>query len=75
MNSGAHIQHHYFFNSEFSEKLNPDWYLDKKYDPFFEMLLIYEKIIGDYLELNNVEVIFATGLSQKNLKPQSYTGD
>ena len=68
LNSGAHIQHHYFFNSEFSEKSNPDWYLDKKYDPFFEMLLIYEKIIGDYLEIKNVEVIFATGLSQKEFE-------
>ena len=32
------------------------------------MFLIYEKIIGDYLELNNVEVIFATGLSQKEFE-------
>ena len=72
-NSGAHIQHHYFFNSEFSEKSNPDWYLDKKYDPFFEMLIIYEKIIGDYLEFKNVELIFATGLSQKEFeKPVIY---
>tara|TARA_B100000989_G_scaffold50747_1_gene33593 strand:- start:1878 stop:3170 length:1293 start_codon:yes stop_codon:yes gene_type:complete len=64
-NSGAHIQHRYFFNSEFSNKSNPSWYLNKKYDPFFEMLLVYEKIIGDYLDIDNTEVIFATGLSQK----------
>ena len=67
-NAGAHIQHHYFFNSEFSEKSNPDWYLEKKYDPFHEMILVYEKIIGDYLELKNAEVIFATGLGQKEFE-------
>ena len=37
------------------------------------MLLIYEKIIGDYLEFKNVELIFATGLSQKEFeKPVIY---
>ena len=36
LNAGAHIQHHYFFNSAYvdsSELKNPDWYIRKDDDP------------------------------------------
>lgn len=69
INAGAHIQHHYLFNSKpikSSLKIkNPDWYVNEDIDPFAEMLYIYDKIIGDYLVLKNSEFILCTGLSQK----------
>ena len=64
-NAGAHIQHHYLFNSEFSKRSNPSWYIGKEFDPFMEMLQTYEKIVKDYIDLSKHELIFATGLSQK----------
>lgn len=68
LNAGAHIQHHYFFNSPFvnnSRLQNPGWYIDSNEDPFLEMLFIYDSIIQDVLSSKNTEVIIATGLSQK----------
>jgi len=67
-NAGAHIQHHYFFNSKhFRQKnlTNPKWYIKKKHDPILDMILFYDKILSEYKELNNYEVILATGLSQE----------
>ena len=68
LNAGAHIQHHYFFNSSFvdaPELQNPTWYIGKEYDPFLEMLEVYDEMLLDLLSLKNTEVIVATGLSQK----------
>ena len=68
LNAGAHIQHHYFFNSPFIKDKslsNPSWYIDDDQDPMLEMLISYDKIIKDYLEMKGVEIIIATGLSQK----------
>lgn len=68
LNAGAHIQHHYFFNSPYvdSPKLkNPAWYIGKDDDPFLEMLKVYDEMLTDLLELPNTEIIVATGLSQK----------
>lgn len=68
LNAGAHIQHHYLFNCK---KLrgsgvgNPAWYVDSSQDPFEEMLMIYDKILGDYLGMDNFDLIVATGLTQK----------
>ncbi len=68
LNAGAHIQHHYFFNSPYvdsSELKNPSWYIEKDNDPFLEMLKVYDEMLLDLLELPNTEMIVATGLSQK----------
>ena len=68
LNAGAHIQHHYFFNSPFSDcsdLQNPSWYVGKNEDPFLEMLNVYDEILSGLLNEPNVEVIVATGLSQK----------
>lgn len=68
LNAGAHIQHHYFFNSIFIDSpdlQNPTWYIDKKQDPFFEMLKVYDEMLLDILSVTNNEVVIATGLSQK----------
>ena len=67
LNGLAHIQHHYFLNSENidNKKLqNPNWYLPKKYDPLSEAFYIYDKILGDYLNLKDCNFMLATGLSQ-----------
>lgn len=68
LNAGAHIQHHYFFNSPYTDSLelkNPTWYIKEEVDPFLEMLKVYDEILSDLLELSNTEIIVATGLSQK----------
>ena len=68
LNAGAHIQHHYFFNSPYvnSKDLeNPSWYINKDHDPFLEMLQVYDGMLADILSLKNIELIIATGLSQK----------
>ena len=68
-NAGAHIQHHYFNNTKLINNLpkNPKWYVDPLCDPIEDMLEIYDKIIGDYLNLskNEIQLLIATGLSQK----------
>ena len=59
---------HYFFNSQYFRKknlTNPEWYIKKKHDPILDMILFYDKILSEYKELNNYEVILATGLSQE----------
>lgn len=68
LNAGAHIQHHYFFNSPFvtsPELKNPAWYIEKDEDPCLEMLKVYDVMLADLFELPNSEIIVATGLSQK----------
>lgn len=69
LNAGAHIQHHYFLNSkaikEITDLRNPSWYIPETLDPFADMLEVYETILGEYIKLNNSELIIATGLTQK----------
>ena len=70
LNAGAHIQHHYFFNAqpikEQTELRNPAWYVPPEADPFAEMLQVYDLILGEYLAMPDVNVIVATGLSQRH---------
>jgi hypothetical protein len=68
LNAGAHIQHHYFFNSPFvdsPELQNPSWYVGKDEDPFLEMVRVYDQMLLGLLSLPNTELMIATGLSQK----------
>jgi hypothetical protein len=69
LNAGAHIQHHYFFNSAplRSELLykNPEWYINKKEDPLADVLKLYDGIVGQYLRRKDTEILIATGLAQK----------
>jgi hypothetical protein len=69
LNAGAHIQHHYMFNSPFieSKEKNPRWYLAPQIDPIFEMLQSYDKVLDETLDLceaTNARCIVATGLTQ-----------
>lgn len=76
LNSGAHIQHHYLRNSEFlkgkEEYKNPDWYVNQDVDPFTDILDSFNLIAKDYLAMQEYEVIFCTGLTQKPIKPSFY---
>lgn len=67
LNAGAHIQHHYLFNSKAlgQNKLeNPAWYCDSQYDPIAEMLLVYDEILQELLGQGDLDVLVATGLTQ-----------
>ena len=67
LNSGAHIQHHYLFNSKAYKGhiKNPEWYCPSGYDPLIKILSEYDKQIGKLLKLKNVKLIVATGLHQQ----------
>jgi len=67
LNSGAHIQHHYLFNSKaYQGNLkNPEWYCPDRFDPLIQILSEYDYQIGKLLKLNNVKLIIATGLHQQ----------
>lgn len=66
LNTGAHIQHHYLFNSKQykGDLKNPEWYCPKNYDPLIKILKIYDQVIGK-LNSKNINLIVATGLHQK----------
>lgn len=69
LNAGAHIQHHYFFNAgplrdELQNK-NPDWYVSPNKDPIADVLGLYDQIVSEYCSHPDVELILATGLTQK----------
>ena len=67
LNAGAHIQHHYLFNSQAykGDLQNPSWYCPENYDPLIQILSEYDYQIGRILSLNSVNLIIATGLHQK----------
>ena len=67
LNAGAHIQHHYLFNSKayHGDIKNPEWYCPKDFDPLIQILTEYDKQIGKLLKLKNVKLIVATGLHQQ----------
>jgi len=72
-NGGAHVQHHYMFNStQYKGTLkNPDWYCPSNWDPLFMMLETYDRIIGDLLE-SGERIIGVTGLHQVPHTEQTY---
>ena len=64
-NSGAHIQHHYVFNSIFNNKIeNPEWYVKKNQDPIFDMIIFYDELLNEYSKNKKYDLILATGLRQ-----------
>ena len=67
LNSGAHIQHHYLFNSLAyqGDLKNPDWYCPDDFDPLIQILSEYDYQIGKLLKLKDVKLIIATGLHQQ----------
>jgi len=67
LNSGAHIQHHYLFNSKAykGDLKNPDWYCKEGFDPLIQILSEYDYQLGKLLEIKDVKLIIATGLHQQ----------
>ena len=67
LNSGAHIQHHYLFNSKaYNGNIkNPEWYCPKDCDPLINILSEYDKQIGKLLKQKDLKIIIATGLHQQ----------
>lgn len=67
LNSGAHIQHHYLFNSKAyqGDLKNPDWYCPDGFDPLIQILSEYDYQIGKLLQLRDIKLIIATGLHQQ----------
>jgi uncharacterized protein YqfB (UPF0267 family) len=67
LNAGAHIQHHYLFNSDaYKGNLkNPEWYCPQGFDPLINILSEYDKQIGRLLKQKDVKIIIATGLHQQ----------
>ncbi len=73
LNTGAHVQHHYLFNSQAykGEFENPEWYCPKGFDPLEKVLMEYDELIGCLLKLKT-KIIIATGLHQKPHKHLTY---
>ena len=69
LNAGAHIQHHYLFNSKAAltpAQRNPAWYASARVDPIAEMLQVYDLILADYLRrAPSSNLVVATGLTQQ----------
>lgn len=67
LNSGAHIQHHYLFNSKAynGDLKNPEWYCPNSFDPLIQVLSEYDFQIGKLLKLSHVKLILSTGLHQQ----------
>jgi hypothetical protein len=72
-NGGAHVQHHYMFNSSQykGEFKNPEWYCPSDWDPILMMLETYDTILGDLLE-SGERIIGVTGLHQVPHEEQTF---
>lgn len=67
LNAGAHIQHHYLFNSAAyaGNSTNPEWYVTPETDPVGDVYRLYDEIIGQVLTaFPRARLMVATGLHQ-----------
>jgi len=67
LNAGAHIQHHYMFNSAtYAGKLkNPDWYVKPNDDPVLKVYECYDYILRQVrIALPDARVVVSTGIHQ-----------
>lgn len=67
LNAGAHIQHHYLFNSPAykGDQKNPMWYARKEDDPVFTVYSAYDDILGTiFASFPGARFIVATGIHQ-----------
>jgi hypothetical protein len=67
LNAGAHIQHHYFFNSPAcdAQRRNPDWYVNPQADPVLDVLELYDRMLREIrARFPDARLIVATGLRQ-----------
>ena len=74
LNAGAHIQHHYLFDSDCynGQNSNPKEYSlasASKTDPLYEVYSLYDNLIKDFINLDTKYMV-TTGLQQtENLRP------
>lgn len=74
-NAGAHIQHHYFFNSKLLKNQNfsnPTWYIREEEDPVLDMIKFYDDILISYFNNQSYDILIATGLSQVPYDREKY---
>ncbi|UZK65066.1 hypothetical protein [Sphingomonas sp. M1-B02] len=67
LNAGAHIQHHYLFNSKVyeGEGRNPDWYVAADRDPVLEVYSLYDRTVAQIIAaFPQSRILMATGLHQ-----------
>ncbi|TCD04319.1 hypothetical protein EYB45_08770 [Erythrobacteraceae bacterium CFH 75059] len=67
LNAGAHIQHHYMFNSSAYDgsHRNPDWYVKPGSDPVLDVYRLYDRILGQVRRaFPRARIMMATGLHQ-----------
>ena len=76
LNAGAHIQHHHLYDSDCyqGKNMNPKSYSpasQTKIDPIYEILKIYDYIIGETINEGS-RVLFTSGLQQKENETPYY---
>lgn len=67
LNAGAHIQHHYMFNSAVykGNQTNPDWVIKADQDPVLDVYRLYDRIVGQVRRaFPQARLMLATGLHQ-----------
>jgi hypothetical protein len=66
LNAGAHIQHHYLFNSRAYKGTfkNPEWYCPEGFDPLLLVLQQYDQLL-EQLGETGATIYLATGLHQR----------
>lgn len=73
LNSGAHLQHHYMFNSKVyqGDQKNPEWYCPSNEDPMLDILEQYDDILKRLMQLD-CRLFIATGLHQNPHKKTTF---
>src|SRR5207248_3468402 len=68
LNAGAHIQHHYLFNSSAyrGPRTNPKWYVPGGEDPLLEIYQAYDQLVAKIAQVYpSARLLIATGLHQE----------
>lgn len=75
LNGGAHIQHHYMFNSrEYTgQQRNPSWLISPEHDPVLEVYDQYDRLICELRKaFPEHRLMIATGLHQDPYPEEKY---
>jgi hypothetical protein len=75
LNAGAHIQHHYLFNSGAyrGERKNPKWYVPESEDPVLDVYKSYDQFLARLARLRPAaRLVIATGLHQVPYPHETY---
>ena len=74
-NGGAHVQHHYMFNSSQykGDFKNPQWYCHENWDPILMMLETYDEIVGDLLQ-SGERILGSRGCIKYRMKNKRFIG-